>query len=431
MNWPGPRWGWAALILFLVLAPFAGSPGTVPAPLPPAAQEAFDKGITAAKEGGYVLAIRYLQEARKLAPQAPQIFRSLGAVEAKIPGRELRAIAWYSAYLAALANAPDAAAVSKEISRLEVKSEINISGLIKSVQVAASQVHAGGGYSNPLPSVVVLWAKAGDIATALKTADSLMMNSINPLRERLLRPRQRPATFPARKRQPILLLVRCTKRGHRWPSAKHKSEPGISRARKIPSSRLSRARTGPDSSVITGTQTDIAVAQSEIGDIAGAQKNASLIQRDYPKQGAQIAIAKAQIKAGDIAGAQSTLASAQATVDRLEEGVGKRLAKLDIAEVKAAIADAPNAPRQSTADPQTASQPVVAASDWLWKLDDDGGYNDCSLNTAPFLDLAEYLKSLPASGDPHEVFEYLRAAATKIITAQNVIHQMLRRQATP
>jgi hypothetical protein len=102
MNWPGPRWGWAALILFLVLAPFAGwAQGTVPAPLPPAAQVAFDKGITAAKEGGYVLAIRYLQEARKLAPQAPQIFRSLGAVEAKIPGRELRAIAWYSAYLAA------------------------------------------------------------------------------------------------------------------------------------------------------------------------------------------------------------------------------------------------------------------------------------------------------------------------------------------
>jgi tetratricopeptide (TPR) repeat protein len=403
-----------------------------PAPLPPAAQEAFDKGITAAKEGGYVLAIRYLQEARKLAPQAPQIFRSLGAVETKIPGRELRAIAWYGAYLAALANAPDAAEVSKEIVRLEVKSEINISGLIKSVQDAASQVHSGGGYSNPLPSVVVLWAKAGDIAAALKTADSLDDEFEKSYALSATASAQAEAGDISGAQKTADLVAR--------PLHKAGAQVAIGkaqiRARDIAGAQntfvaaLKSADRSEDSNVITGTQTDIAVAQSEIGDIAGAQKNASLIRRDNFKQGAQIAIAKAQIKAGDIAGAQSTLASAQETVDRLEEGdLGKRLAKLDIAEVKAAIADAPNATRQSTAGPQTASQPVVTASNWLGKLDDDGGYNDCPLNTGPFLDLAEYLKSLPPSDDPRSVFESLRQTATKIITAQNIIHQMMQGQA--
>ncbi len=128
-------------LVFLALQPLSAPAQTnAPAPLPPAAQEAFDKGIMAAKEGGYLVAIRYLQDARKIAPRAPQIFRSMGAVEAKIPGRELRAIAWYGAYLAAIPNAPDAAEVKKEIVRLEVKGQINISGLIKSVEDAANQI---------------------------------------------------------------------------------------------------------------------------------------------------------------------------------------------------------------------------------------------------------------------------------------------------
>jgi len=58
-------------------------------------------------------------------------------------------------------------------------------------------------------------------------------------------------------------------------------------------------------------------------------------------------------------------------------------------------------------------------------------FNDGALNTGPFLDLAGYLKSRPPADDPRSAFEALRATAETLVTAQNVIHQMLRRQATP
>src|SRR5262245_48478893 len=74
--------------------------------LPPEAQEAFDKGVIAAKQKDYQVAIRFFQEARTLAPDAREIFFNLGLAESKIPGHELRAICWFGAYLAANPNVP-------------------------------------------------------------------------------------------------------------------------------------------------------------------------------------------------------------------------------------------------------------------------------------------------------------------------------------
>src|SRR4051794_4347014 len=97
----------ARLCLFVSLAflsivpPFPARAQTnAPAPLPPAAQEALNKGILAAKVPDYLLAIRFFEEARKLAPAAPMIFLNLGLAESRIPGRELRAIATFGTYLA-------------------------------------------------------------------------------------------------------------------------------------------------------------------------------------------------------------------------------------------------------------------------------------------------------------------------------------------
>jgi len=52
------------------------------------------KGLLAAKEQEWLIAIQSFQEARKSAPDAPLLFYNLGLAESKIPGRELRAIAW-------------------------------------------------------------------------------------------------------------------------------------------------------------------------------------------------------------------------------------------------------------------------------------------------------------------------------------------------
>src|SRR6266481_5350461 len=167
----GLQWGCAALISFFVFVPNAGwgqagAPAVAPAPLPSAAQEALNKGIIAAKVPDYLLAIRYFEEARKLAPTASVIFMNLGIAESKMPGRELRAIAWFGAYLAASPDAPNAAAVKEQIAVLEVRNQSNVSRLIKALQDAAHQSDR----RHDLDQVAELWAKAGDISAALKIA---------------------------------------------------------------------------------------------------------------------------------------------------------------------------------------------------------------------------------------------------------------------
>src|SRR6266853_1229246 len=128
-------------ICFSLSQPFAARAETVAsAPLPPAAQEALNKGIIAAKVPDYPLAIRFFEEARKLAPQAPVIFMNLGIAESRMPGRELRAIAWFGAYLAASPDAPNAAAVKEQIAVLDVRNQSNVSRLIKAVQDIANKI---------------------------------------------------------------------------------------------------------------------------------------------------------------------------------------------------------------------------------------------------------------------------------------------------
>lgn len=135
-----------------------------PGSLPPAAQESLNKGIIAAKLPDYLLAIRFFEEARKIAPQDPVIYLNLGLAESKIPGRELRAIAWFGAYLAAYPEASNAAAVKEQIAVLEVKNQSNVSRLIQTLQDSPAK-----DYSR-IADVARLWADSGDYATALKTA---------------------------------------------------------------------------------------------------------------------------------------------------------------------------------------------------------------------------------------------------------------------
>src|ERR1700694_2138823 len=95
------------IFTFLALSANAYAAASTSDPFPPAAQEALNKGIIAAKLPDYLLAIHYFEEARKIATKAPVIYLNMGLAESRIPGRELRAIAWFGAYLAANHDAPN------------------------------------------------------------------------------------------------------------------------------------------------------------------------------------------------------------------------------------------------------------------------------------------------------------------------------------
>ncbi len=165
----------AALLALLV--------ASLRAELPPDAQSAMEKGVLAAQQQDFALAAKFFAEAREFAPEAPELLYNLGLAESKIPGRELRAIAWFGAYLAANPAAPNAKAVKKQMDALDVTSQINTTKFIKTVVDAAKLLHAPdhpnpGGLimpymGGPLHEAAVLLARNGETAEALKIAAAI------------------------------------------------------------------------------------------------------------------------------------------------------------------------------------------------------------------------------------------------------------------
>jgi len=226
----------------------------------------------------------------------------------------------------------------------------------------------------------------------------------------------------------------------------------------------------PDEAYKNQARRNVADGQANAGDIAGAQKTAGQIQNLSWKTGAQIDIAKGQMKAGDIAGAKSTLADAKRTANLLQEsfeieteiaiaqselvngqvkagdiaGAGKTAdqiqvpglkKKADIAIAEAQAKASSTSGQASTTSPTTVTQafvqpgiPVITTSSWLDKLDEKSIYDDCPLNTEPFLDFASYLKSLKPSDSPSDTFGTLQNSADIVIKAQHVIDRMLKQQ---
>src|SRR5262249_11384832 len=94
--------------------------------VPAAAKNRFDEGVRAAHDSNWLTAIKAFQEAQSIAPGNGPILFNLGLAESKIPGRELRSIAWFKAYLSVSPNAENVAAVNTELRTLETRARSQI-----------------------------------------------------------------------------------------------------------------------------------------------------------------------------------------------------------------------------------------------------------------------------------------------------------------
>lgn len=141
--------------------------------LPTAEQEAVEKGVFAAQQQEYPLAIRYFQNARKIAPASPMLLFNLGLAESKITGRELRAMTWFGAYLSASPDADNVAAIQRQIRALDVKNEVRVNRLIRGVEDAARQFSETGERQRGLRATARLWALTGNVEEAARIAAEL------------------------------------------------------------------------------------------------------------------------------------------------------------------------------------------------------------------------------------------------------------------
>jgi hypothetical protein len=300
-----------ALALTLAAVP-VWAQTTAPAPLTPEAQEAVHKGVIAAKQQDYLLAIRFFQDARKAAPDAPEIYYDLGLAESKIPGRELRAIAWFGAYLAANPNAPNAPAVNDEIAALDVRIQSDLVRLLKIAQDLAQRDD-----ERDVSRLAVVWAKAGDIPSAVKTADLIQdefmrtwvwinvatalvqLDNLAGAQEIAARIRSSSASA---KEEPLFLIAKAQAQAGNIVGAKAAIDLIFFVAK-----AQAQAGNTVGAEAATNLIFWIAAAQAQAGDIAGAKAATDLI----------FLIAKAQAQAGDIAGAKKTASSIQAAQSRI------------------------------------------------------------------------------------------------------------------
>jgi hypothetical protein len=299
------------------------------------AQQALDKGLAAAKQQQWEIAIQSFQDARKIAPDAPEIFYDLGLAESRIAGRELRAVSWFGAYLAASPDAPNAAAVKNFIAALRIKIKGNIDTVIKAAEFADNSLpdtpirHDGGlsGKETNKPDqdrimslyqVASLWASAGNSANAIEAAHRIGRAGYNETHS-LSEIVEAQASFgyiedaiktaasfndDFYSNHVKLAIAAAQAKAGDFASARATLMAAQARLSKEKSAYLRNAM-----------GKDIATAQANIGDFLGAEKTVEIMPGPAAKAGAHLAIAEAQIKAGDIAAAQASLGLAQKAAD--------------------------------------------------------------------------------------------------------------------
>ena len=225
--------------------------GKEPSALPADAKASFDKGVAAATRNDWISAAKYFEDARKAAPYSSEVLYHLAEAESKIAGRELRAIAWFKAYLAAAPDSDKAGSARDQVNKLKASLDAALHKIVAQAKQIALETNRS------LEDVIKAQARIGDIPAALET-----VRTIN--------------------------------------EEKHLDEVSLSRC------YLDIAEIQAGARMNTLSFTDL-----EPGDVEGAISTAKLITIPDYFCDAQIAIAKAQAKAGKLEDAKATLVAAR------------------------------------------------------------------------------------------------------------------------
>ena len=108
--------------------------------LPVEAEAALARGAAAVRGEQWDIAVRYFTEAQSYAPESPGIMYNLGLAVDMAGGRELAALAWYGAYLAAVPEALNAEQVRTRMFDLEIQIEVNADRLLSTARQIAAEV---------------------------------------------------------------------------------------------------------------------------------------------------------------------------------------------------------------------------------------------------------------------------------------------------
>ena len=286
--------------------------GSLRAELPPEAQAAVTQGDAAVQQGEFLQAIGFYENARKLAPLAPEIFYDLGQAEAKIAGRELRAATWLGAYMMADPQGKDADAAGAQIAALQQKSRSNVAELIERMEEIARTLPTETNATNcNFENIAKLQAKNGDYAGALKTA------------QQVVDARQKESTIDqiAEEQAKAGDITGAQKTAQLLGDWKSEADYAITQAQVKAGDFSGALKTaaGNSNGVMKGESYNaVASGQADAGDFTGARATAKLVADMGDLNSSVYAdcdIARDQAEAGKAADAQATLNIAQNTTE--------------------------------------------------------------------------------------------------------------------
>lgn len=304
--------------------------------LPAAAQVAVNKGKSADAQHDYLAAIEHFQEALRHAPNAPELYFYLGVEESKIPGRELRAIAWLGAYLSLRGDGPGAAKVKNNIGNLQAAHRTTLLTVLKDVEKTArlAETNDRGPSFRDLARKL---AEIGDFTSALQIAANLAdlpdsqaeaygwiagVQLANADIAAALKTASLSAGGQQAKDDTYLRIVSSQiaseHAGALETIARIHHPRNKDRARRIVSyfqartdnvpSALQTVETIQDVDIRSSAWSDIAHVQVDAGDLAGALNTAILIPSTWDGNAVLQHISMTQARKGDIAGALKTAA---------------------------------------------------------------------------------------------------------------------------
>jgi ankyrin repeat protein len=135
---------------------------------------AFAQGTAAARRQDWLPALRAFEQAYKLGktPPAPPLLFNLGFTESRLPGREVRAMAWFRLYLRDAPDAANAGAVRQEFAGLRARVRATLDALAVKMKELAAQFPAEQQRQRACGFLAVTQARAGHFREARATAES-------------------------------------------------------------------------------------------------------------------------------------------------------------------------------------------------------------------------------------------------------------------
>ncbi len=347
--------------------------------LKPEARELFDRGMAAVEQQEWLVATGYFERAQRIDEYAPQILMNLGLAESKLPGRELRSLAWFRAYLAAHPIAQNADAVRQECTRLEIKVEAAVRKLSGDARRFIPQMKGSGPETQPgrrLNSArSVVYAKLAEALAIL-------------------------GDFAGARQMALLVEDPSDLEGSY--GCKNQGEPAWCDENSLGARDRVFAR--------------IAMEQAQARDIAGALDTLGLLKRKpAPGQWVEVGVldaykraAVAQAQTGDFAGAQKTIEAIPEKSALGGESLERKFGLQEIARIKE------GGPRKPKADPSFLTSMFTGKERMMFSRGPD-------LRKELYTNPAEHLKNTAARQKPEEIVRGYVSTIKEMALALKVI----------